>query len=85
MPKKAQYVKLKNYDRKIKSSFVPYADFGSILVPENNGKQNPEGSYTNKYQKHIVCSHGYKLVCKLVCKYKLVNQPLKTYLSENDV
>ena len=85
MPKKAQYVKLKNYDRKINSSFVPYADFGSILVPENNGKQNPEESYTNKYQKHIVCSHGYKLVSKLVCKYKLVNQPLKTYLSENDV
>ena len=54
-------------------------------MPENNGKQNPEGSYTNKYKKHIVCSHSYKLVCKLVCKYKLVNQPLKTYLSENDV
>ena len=33
-----------------------------ILVPENNGKQNPEESYTNKYQKHIACSYGYKLV-----------------------
>ena len=27
-----------------------YVDFESILVPENNGKQNPGESYTNKYQ-----------------------------------
>ena len=39
------------------------ADFESILVPEDNGKQNPEESYTSKYQKHIACSYGYKLVC----------------------
>ena len=24
-----------------------YADFESVLVPENNGRQNPEESYTN--------------------------------------
>ena len=29
-----------------------YVDFESILMGENNGKQNPEGSYTNKYEKH---------------------------------
>ena len=33
--------------------------FQSILMPEDNGKQNPNESYTNKYQKHVVCSHGY--------------------------
>ena len=33
-----------------------YADFESVLVPENNGKQNPNESYTNKYQKHVGCS-----------------------------
>ena len=27
--------------------------FESILVLEDNGKQNPKQSYTNKYQKHI--------------------------------
>ena len=32
-------------------------------MPEDNGKQNSEESYTNKYQKHIACSYGYKLVC----------------------
>ena len=29
-----------------------YADFENILVPEDNGKKNPEEFYTNKYQKH---------------------------------
>ena len=42
MHKKGEYVKFKNYERKIKSPFIIYADFGSILVPENNGNQNPE-------------------------------------------
>ena len=39
-PKKGEYVKLKNYERKIKSPFIVYADFESILVPEDNEKQN---------------------------------------------
>ena len=63
MPKKGEYVKFKNFERKIKSPFMIYADFESILVPEDNGKQNPNESYTNKYQKHVACSYGYKLVC----------------------
>ena len=53
MPKKSEYVKYKNYKRTIKSSFIIYADFESILVPDEIGKQNPEQSYTNKCQKHL--------------------------------
>ena len=34
-----------------------------ILVPEDNGKQNQDESFTNKYQKHVACSYGCKLVC----------------------
>ena len=37
-----------------------YADFESILVPKDNGKQNPEESYPSKYKKHVACSYGYK-------------------------
>ena len=48
-PKKVEYIRFKNYERKIKSPFMIYADFESILIPEDNGKQNPEESYTNKY------------------------------------
>ena len=40
-----------------------YADFAFILVPKNNGKQNPDESYMNKYQKHVAYSYCYKLPC----------------------
>ena len=42
----------------------PYINnFESILVPKNNEKQNPDESNTNKYQKHVAFSWGYKLAC----------------------
>ena len=78
MPTKGEYVKLKNYERKIKSPFIIHEDFESILVPENNGKQNPKEPYTNKYQKHIACSNSYKLVC--VDRF---SKPFKTYLGKD--
>ena len=40
MSKKGEYVTFKNYEKKKKkkSPFIIYADFESILVPENNTK-----------------------------------------------
>ena len=38
MPKKGEYVIFKNFERKIKSSFLISADLESILVPEDNVK-----------------------------------------------
>ena len=81
MPKKGECVKFKNFRRKIKSPFMIYADFQSILVPEENGKQNPNESYTSKYQKHVACSYGYKLVCV----DDRFSRPFKSYLVENVV
>ena len=52
------YIKCKNYERKIKPPFIIYANFETILVPEDNEKENLKESYTNKYQKHIACSYG---------------------------
>ena len=46
-----------------------YATFENIPVPEDNGKQNPGESYTNKYKKHVAYSYGYKLVCLAVKSY----------------
>ena len=40
-------------ERIIKSPFVIYEDFESIISPEGNGKQSIEESYTNKYKKHV--------------------------------
>ena len=55
-----------------------YADFESILVPENNGKQNPDVSYTSKYQ-HVACSYGFKLVCF----DDEFSKPFNSYLGED--
>ena len=49
-------------------------------MPENNGKQNPEESYPNKYQKHNACSYGYKLVC-VDDKF---SKPFKIYLGKDE-
>ena len=51
MLKKGEYVKFKNYERKVKSPFMIYVDFESILVPGNNEKQNPKESYWKKISK----------------------------------
>ena len=48
-PEKDEYVRLKSYERKIKLLIMIYTDFESILVPEDNGKQNPNEFYMNKY------------------------------------
>ena len=56
-----------------------YAGFESILVTEDNGKQNPEESYTNKYQKHVGCSYSYKLV-RFDGNF---NKTFKSYLGED--
>ena len=36
MPKKGEYIKFKNFGRKRKSPFMVYADFQSILIPEDD-------------------------------------------------
>ena len=48
MPKTGECIKLK----KIKSSLIVHADFESILVPENIGKQNTTKPYLNEFQSH---------------------------------
>ena len=81
VPKKGEYIKFKHFGRKIKSPFMIYADFESILVPEANGKQNPNESYTNKYQKHVAGSYDYKLVCV----DDEFSKPFKSYLGKDAV
>ena len=50
-------------------------------MPENNQKQNPEKSHTNKSQKNNSCIYGYKLVC-VDDKF---SKPFKTYLGKDAV
>ena len=81
IPKNGEYVKFKNFERKLKSPFMIYVDFERILVPEDNGKQNLNEPCTNKYKKHVACSYGYKLVF-VGDKF---NKPYKSYLGEGAV
>ena len=67
---------MRNYTGIVKSSFMIYVDFESILIPENNVKQNPDKSYTNKYQNHV----DYSFDCKLVCVDNQFSKPFKSYL-----
>ena len=49
--RKVNMVNSKILKKKIKSPFMIYENFKSILVPEDNGKKNSNESYTNKYKK----------------------------------
>ena len=53
MAKKGNYVKFWNREGKIKLPFIIYADFETILFSEIE-KQNPNKSYTNRYQKYLL-------------------------------
>ena len=48
MPKEGIYVRLKNYEWKIKSPFIIDAYFERIWVPDNKDKQNSEESFADK-------------------------------------
>ena len=51
------------------------------IVPENNGKQNPKESCTNKYQDHIACIYEYKLVCV----DDKISHPFKKHLGKDPI
>ena len=55
-----EYGRLKIFKRLLKAPSIIYAGFENIFKPANKNKNN--GSSTKKYQNHIVCSYGYKLI-----------------------
>ena len=44
-------------------------------MPKDNGKQNSNKFYTNKYKKNIAGSYG----CKIVCIDDMFGKIFKTY------
>ena len=55
MPKKEEYVKFKNYEWKIKSPFITYAGFESILLSkENTMPSKTHKSLIRAYFKNIL-------------------------------
>ena len=54
MPKKGKYIKFKDRERKMKSPFMIYADFESILVTEDNPNQKIQMSLMLKNIKDML-------------------------------
>ena len=50
-------------------------------MSEDNEKQSPKESDTNKYQKYIACSYGFKLVCVV----DTFSKPFKKYLDKDAI
>jgi hypothetical protein len=65
LPKAGSKIRFKNRRNCLPVPFVIYADFESILVPNENTKSNAgsDESYTERYQTHQACSFGLKSVC----------------------
>ena len=76
MSKNSEYAKIRNYERKVKSPFIIYADFESILVPENNRKQNPEDSYTMEFTTLLIVWSRKVIVTVMRWKSILTNNLL---------
>ena len=63
LPKKSTMLEFKNYHRMEKVPFLVYADFESFIKSLDTCELNPEGSYTNQYQKHEPSSFCYYIKC----------------------
>ncbi|CAB3978273.1 Gastrula zinc finger [Paramuricea clavata] len=72
LPKEGTKIKFKHHRNSMPAPFVIYADFESILVPEEKkaDSENLGGkSSTDLYQTHKACSFGLKTVCHYDDKY----------------
>ncbi|CAB4033669.1 Gastrula zinc finger, partial [Paramuricea clavata] len=66
LPSEGTKIKFKNHRNSMPAPFVIYADFESMLVPEErkvDSEDTEEKSSTELYQTHKACSFGLKTVC----------------------
>ena len=58
------FISFKKYSRQIPAPFKIYADFECILKETKVSEEiiDKNSSYTKKYQSHIPCSFGYKVI-----------------------
>ncbi|CAB3983697.1 Gastrula zinc finger [Paramuricea clavata] len=83
LPKEGTKIKFKNHRNSMPVPFVIYADFESILVPEDENskvKSSEDKSSTTRYQTHKACSFGLKTVCHYDDKY---SGEYKSYVGED--
>ncbi|CAB4023910.1 Hypothetical predicted protein [Paramuricea clavata] len=83
LPNEGTKIKFKNHRNSMPVPFVIYADFESILVPEEEkveSENSEDKSSTDLYQTHKACSFGLKTVCHYDDKY---SGEYKSYVRED--
>ena len=77
MPNEGEVIKFKSFRETVKIPFVIYADLESLLQKLTvTQKQEIDREQTEKLQKHVACSYGYKVVC---CYDDRLSKPFKMY------
>ena len=88
MPAEGTVTKFKSFRETVKIPFVIYADMESILekltvvkeqtsyMQDSDMSASQEQENTEKLQKHVACSYGYKVVC---CYDGSMSKPFKMY------
>ena len=77
MPAEGEVAKFKSFRETVKIPFVIYADLESLLHKLTvSQKLEVNQEQTEKLQKHVACSYGYKVVC---CYNDSLSKPFKMY------
>ena len=93
MPAEGETTKFRSFRETVKIPFVIYADLESLLEKLSATTSShtetmstsiisTEKDKTEKLQKHIACSYGYKVVC---CYDKSMSKPFKMYRGLNSI
>ena len=85
MPAEGETTKFRSFRKTVKIPFVIYADLETLLekLTDTTSSQTENSIlFTEKLQKHIACSYGYKVVC---CYDKSMSKPFKMYRGLNSV
>ena len=83
MPTKDNSIlKFNNHHKQQPVPFAIYADFESLLQKVERSQPDNDGSYTEKFQRHLDCGSAYKVVCCYDDKY---SKDICIYRGENSV
>ena len=83
MPPEGEVIKFKSFRETVKIPFVIYADLEALLHKLTVSQmQGMEQDQTEKLQKHVACSYGYKVVC---CYDDKLSKPFKMYRGVDSV
>jgi len=80
MPAKGSKIYFKNHHRMQPVPFAIYADYEALTEKVDSCRPSDQKSYTTRYQSHLACSYGNKLVCHADQSY---SKPVKIYRGGN--